>query len=301
MHLIKKHGLKLSFANLLGILSYYIACIVSISVVFLIFMMFGLSTSLLNAENPAEIFDNPAVQGFMLILLLLYYLIAYILFFAFGSFLSAGLYGSAMDAAFRDQSSISSYFKNIFRHGRNMFLLYLGYLICFFPLIILFAIASATESNALILLSVLLGFILGISMLHTPIFLIHEGTGVWKSIGLSFHLLRKAPGKTLVSVLSLVFTTLVVMVVTLVGIILIAPVLESGLFSGAFQLILFIIGLVIVISSMFLGLPFAVSAGLLIVCDRYQRLLRPLIFPESKGNHLDDAEPSFAFNPHQKF
>src|SRR5690606_5100905 len=104
---LKRHGVKLSFALLLGYLlymaiTYLIAFLMMIPVI-----LIGAAAPGSDAEQIAEsLFSEPGGIALAVVLLLLLFLASKLA----ESFLIAGAYGAASAGVFRDESSIGSFF-----------------------------------------------------------------------------------------------------------------------------------------------------------------------------------------------
>ena len=194
---LKRHGVKLSVALFLG---YLFTCAMTYLIAFLliIFAVFIGSVAILTAmRNLSEHGDIVLGAVFFLLLFLAGTLPQ--------SFFTAGAYGAAAACVFRGKSTIGSFFSEGFRNLWKMFgqqvLLVLFLMVALLLVIFPFGLLVRTEEPPHILIFLFLLILAGYLWvsLHAPLFLVVERTGVWNSILLSFRLIMKKPGQTLLS------------------------------------------------------------------------------------------------------
>lgn len=200
--LLLRHGMKLTFANLLGLLVYFfLNSLLHIGYYVLIFV------SVLGTVGGLRFFTDISLDGNqinsvvgsivfvpVIIFSLLYVLLSLIL----QSMLIGGLYGSALESVFKDRSSIVTYFKYAFRNLLRLTGLQLAILLLGLPIILCLVLGSmlfvsAFGEDLLVLpisFSIVVAVLFFTLFLHTPIFIIQLEAKVWRSIGLSFRLLK---------------------------------------------------------------------------------------------------------------
>lgn len=286
---LKRHGVKLSVALFPGYL-FHVAMAYLAAFLLIIFAVFiGAVASVLDAE-PSE--HGKIVLGAVFFLLL----------FLAGtlpqSFFTAGAYGAAAACVFRGKSTISSFFSEGFRNLWKMFgqqvLLVLFLMVALLLVIFPFGLLVRTEEPPHILIFLFLLILAGYLWvsLHAPLFLVVERTGVWNSILLSFRLIMKKPGQTLLSGLFALAILLGILLLA-ASILIVLPLLFMNLMeeNGA------VAALVILGILCFLPvIPYAFAAALLAVVHRYSTRLRHVLFPES---HQDGEAAGAAPVPDQ--
>src|SRR5690606_35164531 len=214
------------------------------------------------------------------------------------SFFTAGAYGAAAACVFRGKSTIGSFFSEGFRNLWKMFgqqvLLVLFLMVALLLVIFPFGLLVRTEEPPHILIFLFLLILAGYLWvsLHAPLFLVVERTGVWNSILLSFRLIMKKPGQTLLSGLFALAILLGILLLA-ASILIVLPLLFMNLMeeNGA------VAALVILGILCFLPvIPYAFAAALLAVVHRYSTRLRHGLFPES---HQDGEAAGAAPVPDQ--
>lgn len=289
-HLLKRHGLKLSIANLLGYLFVNFVGAIVLMILFIIFLMLGI----LSALNSNFEFQFEELSIFQIILFAIGYFLFILVSVAISFFQFGGVYGSALDAVYNDYSSISSYFNNMFRYGWKMILLHLCIGIMFIPLFIFLIIIASLLAFVSEVLGILVSFVFWIPfiipLLFAPLLVIKDGVGIWRSIGLSFKLFRLKPGKTLSTFGLMILGSLSFIIPMLLSLLFSMPTYLGG--EDAFAITMAIISLLIGLFASFIGMPFALTASSLILSQRYKDVFRPLVFPETGQV---DVEPNFSF------
>jgi hypothetical protein len=292
---LKRHGVKLSFALLLGYLFYMTVTYLIAFLLMIPVILIGTAAGS-DADQIAEsLFSEPGGIAFAVVLLLLLFLAITLA----ESFFIAGAYGAASAGVFRDESSIGSFFSEGLRNLWKMFgqqvLLGLFFMVPLLLVTLPFGLLAETEEPspiaALLMFLIMVGYLW--VFMYAPLLLIVERTGVWDSIRLAFGLIIKKPGQTLLSgliALAIILGTLLLAVFVMVVLPAISVALTGG--NGAVAVILSILGVLFFLFAIF----YAFSAALLVIVHRYKTRLRSFLFPvspnregEIAGAHVPDA------------
>lgn len=241
LSLLRRHGLKLSWNYLLGRITIHLIAVIIlllwIAAIFALGLVIG-GVSTVNADNPLDSF---LAQGVISVVIILTSAPA-IIFYSFSTeaFTLSGLYGSIKELLAGGKARLRTFFSFGWRYLWKMtgqFLLFL--LLLSFSLIIpvgLIILLIATES----ILGVLLAFLIGlvtfvwicyylIVFIHAPIVMVYEEVGAFRSVPLTFRVIRKAFGEAIITVLSLF------LIIFISYILLIIPMMFAGLLAGAME------------------------------------------------------------------
>lgn len=292
--LYRKHWISLTVANFLGLL---ISIIIIVLLYELIKWFFAISEISFFPFSIIELFMWGSKVGFNNVIFLIntnenvnFLITVYTVTFVFDllkvgiySVFLGGLYGSAIDAVFYDKSSISGYFKHIFRNTNagKMFGLFLCFVLIIFS--VFFIISSIIKSMVVVLLfTFIFWFILSLAFMYTPLLVMKEGMGIWKSIKLSFKLLKEKPKKTMKTA----FQMLLAYWPTLVPIILSIIFSYASVFGkyDVFAVVFVVTGWVIIFVIFLYLLSIGIAKASLILTNCYKIHMRPVIFPDTDSN-----------------
>lgn len=302
---ILKHGVKLTFANFLGILLNFVLTFLATIGFYLAIALVVFGT--LGAVSGIQFFTDfdfdlnqfDAVAGSIvsipiIIIFVLYMIVLTIL----QSMLIGGLYGSTIESVFENRSSIGTYFVYSFRNlwrltGLQFAILLLGipvFAVMFFGNL-LFAQVFGEEYIVIpIVLSVIIGLLFFTLFLHSPIFIVRLRVKVWRSIGLAFRLLMENPFRVLLSGVIFFGTILLIHALyllfvglpALIGYYLLEGMISTGLLNLLFGTYVFVISLIwgLCIS------PFSGVMSMLLLIRHYRQHLHPLIEPMEIDDNL---------------
>ncbi|PRX42336.1 hypothetical protein CLV97_102124 [Planifilum fimeticola] len=307
---LKRHGVKLSLAMLLGNLLHtallYAALLLYAILAVLLITMFSSVPSVLEADSNqvAESFASEPGGIVLGVVLLLLFVPAVQLP---NSFWIAGAYGAASSAVFRGETSISFFFTTGFKHLWRIFAQQVLLAILFMGPILVMTLfggllagggeASDTALGMFGLLFFVLLFVLLIGYLwislHAPLILIVERTAVWDSIRLAFRLTLKKPGQTLLSgliALGILLGTYFSVGLILVILFALLTALTGG--NDIIAAIFAVFGVLILLCTIF----FAFTASLLSIVHRYKTRLRSDLFPDNlnREGFSGGATPGYA-------
>lgn len=291
--ILKRHGVKLSLAMLLGNLLHtallYAAIIVYVILALILSLIFTMDVSALGTDSD-QFAENLASEPGGVILGVILALLLIPVIQLPNSFFTAGSYGAASASVFRGEWSFGYFFSAGFKNLWRMFgqqvllaLIFIG------PILLLILIsgplvADEEGSEALLAIFAFLFIILAFALLigylwvslHAPLILLVEQTGVWESIRLAFRLTLKKPGQTLLSGLIalgiLMGAYLAAILIAVILILLPTAITGSEIVGAIFGLF----GGLIVLFAIF----YAFAASLLIIVHRYKTRLRNELFPE---------------------
>lgn len=225
--ILRKHGLKLWLANFLGtLLTFAIMFVVSIIGFFLIaatffaeffqtFSPIWKNNTLNDQSQVNQTLHSLAneLSGYILPAILCFVILMIVCMFIF-AFSTAGMYGSSIEAIRNDRSKLATYFTIGYQNLLRIFVLFLLIFVVSIPFIILVVIISilllsiasnpfATFLIILLLAAVLLAlYFLFMSMtMNAPIILIAEKVSPWKSLILSFRLLKRETSRVMLTAL----------------------------------------------------------------------------------------------------
>lgn len=297
MKLLLKHGMKLTVANLLGLLVYFfLASLLHVGYYVLIFV------SVLGTVGGMKLFTDISLDGdqidglvgsIVFVPVILFSLLYVLLSLVLQSMLIGGLYGSALESVFEDRSSISTYFKYLFRNFWRLTGLQLAILLLGLPIILCLVLGSALFVSVfgedLLVLPISLSIIVGVLFitlfLHTPIFIIQLKEKIWRAIGLSFQLLKENPLRILLSGVIFFGTILIIngLFLVVVGLpALLGYLLLSEVVS------LDVLEILSIIYTIMMGLiwgmiivPFSGVCSILQTIDHYRKYFHPIV--ESKN------------------
>lgn len=270
METLRRHGLKLTAINAIGIISmlfviliFYAICMVTI--------LAGIDLTNLNDVDQA--FEDST--GFFFVLFLIY--IGVMLFIQ--SFYGAGIYKATARAVFEDDVSVSDFFSGGSRYWKKLLL----YSLLLIPIFIIYGLVMMgitypfmdTPLVKLIdFITIVLFILLTGAVSFGLIMIVQENVGPVKALKLSLQLLKKAPG----SVLWTIFAIFLIymgssLVVALVGTILsflffdVSQMNEPspGMFIFIFLLIVF-------------AVLFIVTIIMVYQMNRYRNVLRFKLF-----------------------
>ena len=229
MKLFFHHGIKLTLANLLGLVVSLFSIVFGLlffgSLLLILLLgnfMFALIKAILNLfqyftehsifESIAYLFQSnnelekvfssfSITDNSLLIAVSVVILICYILYqLTIQSMIIGGLYGSAVKAIFEDKGGFGAYFSNAFRHLGKLMQLQLLLCILLIPfliLIVIFNIGLQTLINSPNIIyfqasfSLIFVLIFVTLFLQSPIIIMKEKVGVFKALALQFQILKK--------------------------------------------------------------------------------------------------------------
>ncbi|PRZ15977.1 hypothetical protein CLV36_103203 [Laceyella sediminis] len=300
MEHIKKHGFKLAWIQLLGMIVLFVMYLGAMLVYYLISLALGLSNIMANT-NP---FESAAQLGTGLITLsIVLYLGLLAVEMIIGAMSTGAIYGISIEAVFNNRVTLSLYFHHMFRHIKRLTLLSLTTFLLLVPFIIaivvisVIAIANPHDVGAISLSLAILAFvvyslfIIAITI-FAPIMIIHEKKPVWESIKLSAKLWGRAFGRSLSAVLSAFFITLLIVLgylllmlcfALLTGVSFGNGLNGLGSMSMIFLVIFWIFFFIFI-------LPLASVSFYLILIGRYKKRLRPVLFPAQKQEAPAEAQ-----------
>lgn len=306
MKIFLNHGIKLTFANFLGSIMSAFLSIIGLFIFGLIALVLTVGTSLFELiEMGFNIFkffssfplpENPfwlISIGFVLLFLVLYQ-------FMVQSMVIGGLYGSAIRSAYEKKGSMGAYFLYFFRHLGRITRLQILLLILSIPLLLLIVILviflqMLFESPNIIFFqasfSVLLLLLFITLFLHAPIFIIKNNVGAWRSIVLSFQLLKEGlypvlySGAIFFSILGIIngiFILPLMLILSNNGVSLIEFQFEDFNFLSV---IMIIFAFLVWASTIF---PYSMICALLMLIRRFRKNLEP--YTESLMKHPSSTE-----------
>lgn len=309
---LKRHGLKLWLANLLGTMATstitFLIGFILFSIAFMTGIFTLISIDFSANDTPEQILSkfqtNAAASSLGIIVFFLSLLFLSILSFLAGLFQVAAQYVVVDETIKIDRVSLVNYFVKGLKHTWRMFLLFIMSSLLSLPIfaIIGFAIYLAITqysditlliiSIGLILLALLLFLLLGIALLYAPYILVAENMGAMDSILLSIRIFLKKFWQVLLTCLLIWFVSIGYAVF---GVLLYFPVFFS--FFDPTGILATILSMGITITEFvytFLGLPLIMAINSLIVGYRYHKHLRPHILPDG-GIGGNEQEPLFTF------
>jgi hypothetical protein len=322
--LLKRHGLKLWLANLLGYLATSFASGILIMVLIFVGLIgfgasigediFRLFNENLSPDQQAHlissIFSSPGLWITLLIVLILGILISLVT----SAFLEAGSLSMAVEAAEADKSEISTFFERGFKLTFKMFgvliltglpqlipvTLFLTGIILMIPDGLMEGAPEAAGSASANIVSLLfglllllIGFLLSIlfylMFLHAPVILAAERNRVTDAVKQSVTLFRKAFGKVLITAL-LCFA--IGSAVTLPMILILVPLIIAGGESDSIN----ILSNLIQFLWQFVSYPVIAALTSLLIAYRYFKYLRSIVRPDltSPGTRPENEDPGFS-------
>ncbi|MFD1424639.1 hypothetical protein ACFQ4J_12940 [Laceyella tengchongensis] len=309
MEYIKKHGFKLAWIQLLGMIVLFVMYFGAMLVNYLISLALGLSNIMANT-NPFEsttqldTLESAAQMGTGLITLsIVLYLGLLAIELIIGAMSTGAIYGISIEAVFNNRVSLSLYFQHMFRHIKRLTLLSVTTFLLLVPVIITIvvfsaiAIANAPDFGGIsltlaILVTVLYSLFIIAITIFAPIMIIHEKKPVWESIKLSAKLWGRAFGKSFVTVLAAFFTSLLIIVGYLLLMLcfaLLTGVSFGNGFNGLGSMSMIFLVIFWIFFFIFI-LPFASVSFYLILIGRYKKQLRPVLFPSEKQEAPAEAQ-----------
>lgn len=288
LQLFKRHGLKLTLANLLGNIFYNAVFMVLGLILLILSIPFGITEHILADTDPTELEFSIAI------FLVLFYFIFLVLLFVATFYYSAGIYGSALDVVYHDHSSINGFFKNMFKHGFKLVWLFLLISLLMIPIFFILTIIVAIFSLLSFVLGMLLyifaWFLIMLAFMYSPLLMIHDGLKAWDSIKLSVKIFRLKPGQTFATFGLSLLAYLIALVPFFISFLFFIPAILGG--DGVFSILLAVIGGLVLLISSFIATPLSTACSSLVLCYRFKNFARPLIFPDEDPK---DFEPSFSF------
>ncbi|MBA4494600.1 hypothetical protein ACFO25_12740 [Paenactinomyces guangxiensis] len=323
MNYIFRHGFKLTLANLLGGFIATTVSMLGFAFFYLIIMILILGAAGVSAigggslEDPFAALENAGTgtEIGLAIGLVIFYLISIIFSYLPYSMMFGGTYTSSIEAVYENRSSVGTYLNGAFRYLWKLTGLQLAYLLVSIPLLVVLVITaefseqggfeqSPVSGILLTLIFLLFTFIYVMMFLYSPIFIIKERTGIWKSISLSFSLIFKAFGHVILS--GFLFIGIGILFCGIFGVF---SFIVLALFGGidvftsnsepgiVFILFAFLLGAIFFL----FVLPFTWSASFLVFINYYKRKLRHRLFPptDSPGHPFPNGhsfQPAFTYN-----
>lgn len=303
MKLFFNYGIKIAFANLFGFTFHLFFILMGILIFGSTILLFTISTSIIEFFQiifsgqfqfdeffSVLSFENSPIwalsSGFVLLFYCLYQ--AFI-----QSMMIGGFYGASVHSVFDEQASIGSYFSYSFRNLGRLTRLQLLLLVLSIPMFILITfvvIGLETLVNSPNIIYFQLSFSLLLILLfltlflHSPIFIIKNQTGAWRSIQLSLELLKRAPYSILFSAV-VFFAILAIINGLYIGTIFILfPSLTINFTELSFDTASIETIFIMVTGTLFwlwIVLPYSLICALLMLVKRYQLNL----------HHLTQADP----------
>lgn len=307
MQSLFKHGLKLTFANFLGVLMNIFFSFLLGGVFYFFVFLTVLGTvlgkgahALSDTEQLNDLIGSVAMIPIIIIFVL--YLLAVMVL---QSMLIGGLYGSTIESVFENRSSIGTYFTYSFRNlwrltALQLLIFLLGMPIFIFVLFVNLLVVELFGEGFIplaIIFSIIIGFLFLTLFLHTPIFIIRLRTKVWKSIGYTFRLLIHNPFRILLS--GILFFGTIVLINGLYTLIVVTPAWLGYFFMGgslsveALQILLTIYSFLAGGFWLFLVLPFSGIVSLLLLIRHYRQHFHPIVEEIEGGANVYQEEPFF--------
>lgn len=308
---LKRNGLMLWLANLLGQLAVSAVIIAVYFILGLIGLIVGLGaaafsiSSILSLDSFSEL-ETANLSIGLTVGIILFCLIIFLVTLCAGAFQTAGLYATTNEAFTSNRVRISTYFVQGFRYIWKFVQLLLWCVLLEIPIFLLvgFAIAlfSFTDEfgmifGILLLIIAVLGFILlGMALMFSPLLIIAERMRPWQAIVQSFRIVRHNIGRVLlVMLLILASIGSFIIIILLASLILFLPLSLSifdptGIVAGLMGIVIYILQWVISI----VATPLIMVLIGLIIAYHYYKYFRPQLFPN--GSELtENAEPTFTF------
>jgi hypothetical protein len=319
---LKKHGLKLALAMLLGNL---VTSLIFTGTLILLTILGGLAIAIggvalqlerqfeqlgeIPLEALPEVLATVFASPSFLIFMLLFFLLLFAVSFVISGFQTAGSVAVTKEALTENRTDIGSFFTNGFQFiGKMTGVLFLSSLPYLLPIgLFLAAITLLTTGYIVVgLLLLLTGLVLAVAiamaLMHAPIILIAEKTGVTRAISLSFYLFRKAFTRVFGSAFYsfLIYLGFFTLTGSLLFFLFAAPERVTTSFPGSTTL-----DIPLTMLSMFGGLPELIiqlllstvltMLTLLLITYRYYQYLRIYIHPngtEEPATYSESTEPS---------
>ncbi|WP_093227801.1 hypothetical protein [Thermoflavimicrobium dichotomicum] len=314
-----KHGFKLWLGNLLGIIITSILSIIAFFILTIMATIFVATTvlgsGLHNAMLGSEALEQQMMEafsdaGFGLIILCIIAVLTFSLIF---SFPIAGSIGMTVESVESNRSRVSSYFKYGFKFLFKMFgyslltsFIFIAIEIIFIMVLAMMGINDASSGSMIlsVIIFLIIFFLFSISIMHAPVIMMTERTGVFKSIRLSISLLSQAFGKVLGTAL-LMIPAVIIYYICYAFFMLpddtaIDPVTKMPDFNVSGMLLM-----------IFIITPLFMTITMLIIVYRYFKHLRSFIRPIYPGGgqggnpympnlqqpYPNPQQPPFTFNP----
>jgi hypothetical protein len=323
---LKKHGLKLTLTMLLGNL---VTSLIFTGTLILLAILGGLAIAIggvalqlerqfeqlgdISLEALPEVLATVFASPSFLIFMLLFFLLLFAVSFAINGFQTAGSVAVTKEALTENRTDIRSFFTNGFQFiGKMTGVLFLSSLPYLLPIGLFFAAITLLTTGYIVvgLLLLLTGLVLAVAiamaLMHAPIILIAEKTGVTRAISLSFYLFRKAFTRVFGSAFYsfLIYLGFFTLTGSLLSFLFAAPERVTTSFPGSTTL-----DILLTMLSMFGGLPELIlqlvlstvltMLTLLLIIYRYYQYLRIYIHPngtEEPATHPESTEPSSALD-----
>lgn len=307
MKIFLNHGIKLTFANFLGSILSALLTVLGFFIFGLIALVLTVGTSLFElVEMNFNIFkffssfplpENPfwlISLGVLALFLILYQ-------FTVQSMIISGLYGSAIRSTYEQKGSMGAYFLYFFRHLGRITRLQILLLILSIPLLLVIGIIviflqMLFETDMVIFFqasfTVLLIVLFITLFLHAPIFIIKNDVGAFRSILLSFDLLKRGVYPVLTS--GAIFFS-VLGIINAVFILLFALIFSNSGFSLTnfqfedFNFLSMMIGVLVFLvwgSTIF---PYSMICALLMLIKRFRDQLEPYMESLTEQSSKPDA------------
>lgn len=316
MQIALKHGLKLTLANFLGFLmNFALSFLLNLIFTVLILLLsivaaggVGFFTGFSFTEEAYELIVGSMTIVPVIIVFVLYILLSVLI----NSMLIGGLYGSTIEAVYENRSSIQTYFRDAFRHMVRLTGWQLVVFLLAIPIIILFIVGMLLFKELFgevlvvipILFAIVTGMLFLVLFIHSPIFIVKHRSKAWRSIALSFRLLRRRPLRVLLSgILSLgwallingiyilIFGSILFVIYLLLSVYLSEEIVQA-LLGFATLILLLIEGLVVI--------PFSGVMSLSVLINHYKNHFDHLIEGGENEEWIYRAQqPIFEFKDHE--
>lgn len=298
-----RHVLKLYGISIVGIL------VILIPAIILFFLVFLLGAAMFNPEELVKInsLDIETI-GQHLGKYIIFRLVVDALTATIGAFFAGGIYGTTIQAIFEGNTTVGNFFRLGARTYGKMyafsFIISLLWNLYSFMMADLYNVAVLTgmvDNGTSLIIDIFLFIVfvmLMMSNLCSPIYLIKEGTGVFRSFILPF----KTFGKSLLSTILFLLVFLGISLVYFLPGIFIIGITDVSLEQAAINNLItnVLVGIISIIYLIFV-FPFAYSLSILITVNRYKNKIRPVLYGDSPATQplVPGGIPVDPYNPVQ--
>ncbi|MBD1372893.1 hypothetical protein IC620_11050 [Hazenella sp. IB182357] len=300
MNVAMKHGFKISLGMILQSMMLGVLILILLGIPILILgSIIGTEVVMNPNQDPYSMLDSLGSSfGIFFFLFFIYYLILVVFV---NSIIYGGLFGASSKAVFEDQSSIGDVFTYGFKYIFKFAGLFLALIILDIPVYLITIILTALTQNEFVgIIGFLLFFLFNISAtMYSPILLVKEDFGIWKSLFTSIKIFFTKFGHSLLILLiCLIAPVVILLVYGLISVILISATGGlATLYTGEFMLDnpASIIAIIILYISFYLFiLPLCYSIATILLTHRYKLKIRPYLFPTQPSGENNET-PAFTF------
>ncbi|MBS7529413.1 hypothetical protein IC619_002735 [Hazenella sp. IB182353] len=305
MNHLMKHGFKISLGAILQIFIVGILLIALNAIPVIIFIsIFAAKVTFLfeNNMDPSALYDDLGVG----VIIFMVFFVIYLSFtiFLVNTYITNGLYRASIQSVFNRRVSISDVISLVFKDYLSILAVILISAVLLLPFRIFSGILSyADYPISALLVDFMIGFMSLVFVLYSPILIIHEKLGVWKSIQTSFKIFTKKFGKAFIGVLIFIGIPSVMFGFYMLFSFLIAlavGAVDSGI-DGELTPLFFVTVFLFILVFISVIYPIVNSFTILLTVNYYRKQIRPHFFITEEEPHLQttDETPSFTFEPHQ--